>query len=115
MDFRLWVLCLTASFLATGCAAPMRTFVSGKEASIEDPFQVQTEPPEAVKESRPPKTEANPVKPSVWSQWMGAFSKPSADKADSKPKERIVLPRTDLESSQEGAVSEPGQSRVSDF
>jgi hypothetical protein len=106
MDFRLWIIFSTVCFLGGGCAAPIRTFVADDRPSVDDPFRPQSESSHVVSDSHSAKAEANPVKPSVWSQWMGAFSKPPV----TKPAERIPLPRTDLEMQEEGLALELGES-----
>ncbi len=92
MDFRLWVLFWVSCFIFQGCATPARTFVSEEAVSPTERSSRRAAVPDAERDSIPPKVEANPVKPSVWTQWMGAFSK-----TPSKPRERIALPRTDRE------------------
>lgn len=106
MDFRLWALCWTFYFLGAGCAAPMRTFVSEERTSAIDPVRSPTETTDSTSEEHSAKLETNPVKPSVWTQWMGAFSMQPPSKALSKPTERIPLPRTDLETSEEELASD---------
>lgn len=97
MDFGLRILVWSACFAYAGCAAP-KTFVSNEVTSEAKRAPSQAEvPEESANDASLPKVEANPVKPSVWSQWMGAFSKSPETKAPSKPIERIPLPRTDGE------------------
>lgn len=115
MGFRLWALCWTLCFLGAGCAAPMRTFVSEERNSIADPVRSQNEVKDLASEARSAKVEANHVKPSVWTQWMGAFSMQPPNKALAKPTERIPLPRTDLEKPGEEIASEWDQGFPSDF
>jgi hypothetical protein len=115
MGFRLWALCWIFCVLGAGCAAPMRTFVSDERASTADTVRSETETTDLVSESQSAKVEANPVKPSVWTQWMGAFSMQPPNKALAKPTERIPLPRTDLEKPGEEIASELDAGFPSDF
>lgn len=99
MNVRLPVLCWAACFVGAGCAGPTRTFVPDDETPTGNSIrhQTETEFADPVSEVNSRQAEADPVKPSVWSQWMGAFTGQPDSKGPSKPAERIPLPRTDAE------------------
>ncbi len=99
----LWQFVILISFCATltGCLSPDRTFVAGEKpkprpaqaeapaSSIPDPVATRIEPAAS-------QTGAEESKPSVWSNWLGAFSpKKAGPQKPSQPPQRIPLPRTD--------------------